>query len=102
LQTHISYRFRNLGETELSAGTILPVYMYYDEVLVYIEYLHGNGVTEGALPVNWGGLHKSVYISEGGHRITIEIDPLNQVLETNETNNVIEADFLWGPAVANT
>ena len=63
LQTYISYGFRNLGETILSVGTIIPVCMYYDEVLVNIEYLHGNGVTESALTVNWGGLHKAVHIS---------------------------------------
>ena len=101
LQTHVSYGFRNLGETELSALTIIPVYMYFDEVLVNIEYLHGNEVTEDGVTVTWGGLHKAVHISEGRHRLTIEIDPLNQVLEINETNNVKEADFVWGPAVAN-
>lgn len=100
LRTYISYAFTNVGD-DVPESTVIPVYLYFDDLLVDVEYLPGIPASKMPFTVTWSGLHDAVDVSEGSHRLRIEIDPLNTVLEVKESNNTRELEFVWGlPAVA--
>ncbi|MCH9039611.1 MAG: hypothetical protein IIC23_09475 [Chloroflexi bacterium] len=100
LQTYISYAFTNLGAADVPEDILVPVYLYFDDVLVNIEYWRGLPAAGTVVRSSWPGLYDAVHVSEGRHRLRIDIDPINQVLEIDEANNALEVEFVWGPPVA--
>ena len=99
LQTYIRFAFANRGVTDVPEGTRFAVYLYFDDVLVNISYWEGVPAAEASAVATWDGLYEAVHVEPGPHKLRIEIDPLNQVLEINEVNNTYEVEFVWSPPV---
>ena len=97
LRSYVSYAFTNPGTIDVAEGLIVPVYLYLDDMLVNVDYWSSLPAGETLVMADWPGLYDAVHVSEGPHRLRIEIDPLNQVLEIDEANNTYEVEFVWGP-----
>lgn len=99
LRTYLSYAFADYEASDVPETTIVPVYLFFDDVLVHIDYWQGIPGSGSVVQADWPGLHEAIHVREGRHRLRIEIDPLNQVLEIDESNNSYEVEFVWAPPI---
>jgi hypothetical protein len=100
--SYVSYAGRN--ESIQYVSQTLDIHLYVDDVLADIAHWDGLAPTSNAVG-EVDDLRNLVDISPGRHTLKLVIDPLDRVPESNESDNIYEAEFVWGigePAPAAT
>ncbi len=92
--TYILYGFQNLGLASIPEH--VTVYLYFDDILVSVQEGDGLLSEESTGSSEWGELLNMTRVTPGTHKIRVEIDVTDAVLESNERNNTIEKQFTWG------
>jgi hypothetical protein len=93
VQSYIRFGFSN--QSLISIPKEMWVYTYLDNVLVNAQKGKGLLAEESIGSNEWGGLNTTIPISPGSHKLKIELDATNLIIESNERNNVIEREFIW-------
>ena len=93
VQTHIRFGFRN--QSLVSIPGDMWVYIYLDDILVNAQSGKGLLAEEYIGSKEWSGINTVIPIESGAHKLRIELDATNLILESDETNNTIEKELVW-------
>ncbi|MBM3944480.1 MAG: hypothetical protein FJ317_03190, partial [SAR202 cluster bacterium] len=92
--TYIGYGFVNEGLSSVPGRVLADLYI--DDTFVlrdsWTRILAGSAIEREP----WGGLDQVVRLTPGRHTLRLVLDPTNLIDETDETDNVIEREFIWG------
>ena len=94
MPTYVAAVFWNQGLVSISDD--VWVYLYVDEVLVDMRLTSGMLVEDPAVRSRFQDLLQRVPMSPGVHTLRVVADPNDLVVESNEDNNVLEREFVWG------
>ncbi|MEX2599088.1 MAG: CARDB domain-containing protein [Dehalococcoidia bacterium] len=90
---YVSWAYRNAGPRTITGRHHVDIYL--NDVFVERWASPPRTETSGHIAVtDWDGLPDHVRLSPGTHRLRLVLDPLDQVAETDETNNVYEVDLV--------
>lgn len=98
--THVSFSASNQSIQYITEQ--VDVHLYLDDKLVRRTSWNGLSAT-GVAPTRIADLQSLIDVSPGTHTLKVVVDPLNRVLESDETDNVYEVELVWGngePAAA--
>ncbi len=93
VQTHIRFGFSN--QSLVSIPGDMWVYIYLDDILVNAQKGKGLLAEEYIGSKEWSEINTVIEIDPGVHKLRVELDATNLILETNETNNTIEKELIW-------
>tara|TARA_Y100000588_G_scaffold280115_1_gene297063 strand:- start:482 stop:2950 length:2469 start_codon:yes stop_codon:yes gene_type:complete len=93
VQTHIRFGFSN--QSLVSIQDDMWVYIYLDDILINAQSGKGLLAEESIGSKEWSGINTVIPIHPGKHKLRIELDATNLIIESDETNNVIEKELIW-------
>ncbi|MCH7745792.1 MAG: hypothetical protein IIC84_06950, partial [Chloroflexi bacterium] len=99
-EIYICWAITNSGPSPIEGR--FQVDMYLDGVVIQ-RWLGGDMPVRGSIFIDdWSKLLSRVRLQPGKHTLRIVADSTNLIPETNESDNVLERDFIWEPASSST
>ena len=98
--TYIRYGFKNLAP--VTTAETLWIHLYLDGLLVDRISWRGMLGEESGARWSFDRLRNVTYLAPGSHVLKVEVDATDLVVESDESDNIYEAPFVWGagPVVA--
>lgn len=95
--TYVDWSIRNSGKDQAPGN--FAVDLFFDGV--FVNRWQGTAVQPGGTAGirDWDQLASFIRVSPGMHRLRLVIDPANVVIESDESDNVVERDFTWTGAL---